>query len=116
VAWKLTTRTGPRVGHERFKSLDEALEAIEARGRALAATATRDPVDVKVRRFEPINQVVARIELSGPERVIPSVTAGVDVRGDGSTEAYTGRVKRRVVDQRKGESVYSALRRAVGKR
>jgi hypothetical protein len=116
VAWKLTTRTGPRVEHERFDSLDDALEAIEARGRALTSTATRDSVDVKVRRFEPIQQVVARIELSGPERLIPSVTAGVDVRGDGSTEAYTGRVKRRVVDRRKGESVYSALRRALSKR
>jgi hypothetical protein len=44
------------------------------------------------------------------------VTAGVDVRGDGSIEAYTGRLKRRVVDQRNGESAYSALRRELSAR
>jgi hypothetical protein len=37
----------------------------------------------------------------------------VDVRGDGSIEAYIGRVKREVVRQRKGESAYKALRRAL---
>jgi hypothetical protein len=116
VAWKLTIRTGPRVERRRFDVLDDVLEAVEARGSELAESATRDSVDVKVKRFEPIQQVVARIELSGPERLIPSVTAGVDIRGDGSTEAYLGRLKRRVVQQRNGESSYSALRRAVSKR
>jgi hypothetical protein len=116
VAWKLTVRTGPRVERERFEVLDEVLDVVEARARALAASATRGSVDIKLKRFEPVQQVVARIEFSGPERLIPSVTAGVDVRGDGSIEAYTGRVKRRVVDQRSGESAYAALRRALRKR
>ena len=44
------------------------------------------------------------------------MTAGVDVRGDGSIEAYTGRLKRRVVDQRNGESPYGALRRELSAR
>ncbi len=116
MAWKLTIRAGPRVQRERFGVLDDALDAIEARGRTLQASAGRDAVDVKFKRFDPIQQVVARIELSGPERLVPSVHAGVDVRGDGSTEAYLGRVKRRVVQQRKGETAYGALRRALNKR
>jgi hypothetical protein len=116
VAWKLTIRSGPRVRRERFDVLDDALDAVEARGRELAASATRESVDVKLKRFEPIQQVVARIELSGPERLIPSVTAGVDVRGDGSIEAYLGRVKRRVVAASKGETAYGALRRALSTR
>jgi hypothetical protein len=53
--------------------------------------------------------VVARLELAGPSRL----RAGVDVRGDGSSEAFTGRVRRRVVDHQAGESAYDALRRAL---
>jgi hypothetical protein len=113
VGWKVTIRTGPRVQRERFEVLDEALDAVEARGRELAKSTTTDVVDVRIKRFDPVQQVTARIELSGPQRLIPSVHAGVDVRGDGSTEAYLGRLRREVVKQRKGETAFSALRRVV---
>jgi hypothetical protein len=56
-----------------------------------------------------VKQVWARLELAGPKRL----TAGIDVRGDGSTEAYSGRLRRRVIGQRPGESAYDALRRTV---
>jgi hypothetical protein len=113
VPWKLTVRAGPRVERSRYDDLTEALDAAEQRGRELARAAPRDAVDVKVRRFEPIQQVVARIELAGPERLLPSARAGVDVRGDGSTEAYVGGIRREVVKQRKGETAYTALRRTL---
>jgi hypothetical protein len=113
VSWKLTVRAGPRVERSRYEQLADALDAAERRGRELAVRAPRDAVDVKVRRFEPIQQVVARIELAGPERLLPSARAGVDVRGDGSTEAYVGRIRREVVKQRKGETSYKALRRTL---
>jgi hypothetical protein len=113
VGWKVTIRTGPRVDRERFDVLDAALDAVEARGRELSKTTNKDAVNVRVKRFDPAQQVAARIELSGPQRLIPSVHAGVDVRGDGSTEAYMGRVRREVVKQRRGETAFSALRRAL---
>jgi hypothetical protein len=35
------------------------------------------------------------------------------VRGDGSAEAFVGRIVRRVVEQADGEDAWSALRRVV---
>jgi hypothetical protein len=113
VAWKLTVRAGPKVERWRYDRLEDALDALEARARALAGEATGQAVDVKFRRFEAVEQVLARIELSGPERLRPSVRAGVDVHGDGSTEAYLGHVTRDVVSPRKRETTYGALRRAL---
>jgi hypothetical protein len=113
VAWRLTVRIGPKVEHARFEGLAEALDALEARGRELARSATTAPVDTKLKRFEPVQQVAARLELSGPERLLPSVRAGVDVRGDGSTEAFRGRIRRVILEQRPGEDAFAALRRAL---
>ena len=112
----MTVRSGPKVDRERFDDLDAALDALESRGRALEKSASRDSVDIKLRTFDPIQQVSARIELAGPERLLPKVRAGVDIRGDGSTEAYLGRVRRQLVDQRRSEGAYKALRRALRKR
>jgi hypothetical protein len=115
VPWKLTVRAGPRVHRSIYDELDPALQALEQRARELAAEAPAQAkaIDVKVRRFEPVQQVAARIELAGPERLLPSVRGGIDVRGDGSTEAYVGRIRRQVLEQRKGESPFKALRRAL---
>jgi len=116
VRWKLTERAGPKVRRSSFAEMDRALDALESRGRELAETAPDEAVDVKYKRFEPAQQVVARLELAGPERFVPSVRAGVDVRGDGSVEAFRGRVRREVVAEQRGESPYAALRRVVSER
>jgi hypothetical protein len=113
VAWKLTVRAGSEVERSRYDKLDDALDALEERARTLAEEAGGRVVDVKFRRFEPAEQVIARLELSGPERLVPKVRAGVDVHGDGSTEAYLGHVKRDVVKPGKRDTTYSALRRAL---
>jgi hypothetical protein len=113
MSWKLTVRAGSRVERRRLETLDQALRAVEARGREFTRDAPKSPIDARYKRFSPIEQVAARIEIAGPERLIPSVRAGVDVRGDGSTEAYVGRIRRELVKQRRGESSYKALRRAL---
>lgn len=108
--YRITVRSGPKVSHERAQDLDEALARVESRGRELERGASARPLGgTLVRRFEPIQQVVGRIELSGPGRL----RAGVDVRGDGSSEAFTGRLRRRLVTQRGDESPYDALRREL---
>ncbi len=113
MAYTVTIRSGARVRRERFSGLDEALEALERHGSELERASDVSPVGGKLmRRFEPVQQVTARLELSGPGRL----RAGVDVRGDGSSEAFTGRVRRRLVEQRGGESSYDALRRELGGR
>jgi hypothetical protein len=113
VPWRLTVRAGPRVERQRFASLEDALDALEARGRELASSAPDEVVDTKIKRFEPVQQVVGRLELSGPERLMPSVRAGLDVRGDGSTEAFRGRVRRTVLEPRTNEDAFATLRRAL---
>jgi hypothetical protein len=113
VRWKLTVRSGPKVKRSTFNDLDHALEALERRARELADTAPKRTVDTKIRKFEPVQQVIARLELAGPQRFVPSVRAGIDVRGDGSIEAYHGRVRRQLIVQLGTESPYAALRRAL---
>ena len=83
---------------------------LEQEGRELEAEADGRPEGgTLIRRLEPVQIVVARLELSGPR----GLRAGVDVRGDGSSEAFTGRLRRRVVEQRGDESAYDALRREL---
>jgi hypothetical protein len=110
MPYTVTIRLGPKVERERFSDLGTALDAMEERGRELERGADAHAVGgTLIRRIEPVQQVVARLELAGPRRL----RAGVDVRGNGSSEAFTGRVRRRLVEQRRGESAYDALRRAL---
>lgn len=93
--------------------LADALEALEVAIGDLAGRQLRDPVDLRYREFAPMAQVAIRAEVSGPGRLLRTVLGGIDVRGDGSTEAYTGRVRRRLVQPQSGETVYQALRRVL---
>ena len=113
MAWRLEVRSGPKVERVSFDRLDRALDALEARGRELAASAPDEAIDAKIKRFEPVQRVLARLELSGPERLLPSVRAGVDVHGDGSTAAFRGRLRRVMLEQWPGEDAFAALRRSL---
>ncbi len=94
---------------ERFETLRGALDALELEARAFANTERRDRSKGVFREYEPVELVALRVEIAGK-----GAHAGVDVRGDGSAEAFTGRLQRRLVAQQPGESPYDALRRVLG--
>ena len=110
-SYRLVVRSGAKVERTKLDSLDEALDTLESRARELSENADAKVVDAKLRKFEPIQQVVARLELAGPSRL----RGGVDVRGDGSVESYVGRMRRRLIEQRDGESAFEALRRELSR-
>ena len=108
MSWRVKVRNGPRVERQDAASLAEALDLLETETRAAANTTRRGTIDVRVRTFEPGDQVAVRAELRGP-----GVRVGFDVRGDGAVQAWTGRVRRRLVEPENGETPFEALRRAV---
>ena len=103
--YKLVLRLGPDVKKERFATLDEALDAMAAR---VPGVARRPPVRAFAREYEPVRQVAGRLELRGR-----GVHGGIDVRGDGSAEAYTGWIRKELVEAGPDESPVEALRRAL---
>ena len=104
----LKARIGPRVRREQFGSLDEALAALE---REVAGVGQRRPRSVLGRDYEPVKQVAGRLEIHGPD----GAHGGVDVRGDGSAEAYRGWIRKRLIQSGPGEAPVDALRRELVK-
>ena len=113
AAWRLEIRNGPAVEHSSHPTLEAALDALQRRLAELEPLARREPVKALSRTFEPVRQVAARAEISGPGRLLPAVRGGVDLRGDGSSEAYTGRWRRSLVELERGETPTQALRREL---
>ena len=113
VPYTITIRVGPKVTHRRVPSLDDAIDVLELELRSLGSSAERAPARAFKREIAPVAQVSARGELRGPGRLRPRVRAGVDVRGDGSFEAYRGKVNREVIAQERRESAFDALRRVL---
>ena len=105
--YKLVLRLGPRVEKERFETLDAALDALGAR---IPRVSRRDKVGALTREYEPVRQVAGRLEIHGPG----GARGGIDVRGDGSAEAYRGWIRKELVERRDGESPVDALRRELG--
>jgi hypothetical protein len=105
VSYQVTVRRGPKVEKIKRESLDEAIETLEHHARFMPR---RAGVDFVNRRYEPGELVAGRIELKGS-----GVRAGVDVHGDGSMVAWTGRMRRAEIERRSGESAADALRRAL---
>lgn len=107
--WKVKLRLGPRVVRERADDLPGAIAELRIALVGLADEVQAKTVSALTRDFDPVQQVIGRGELRGPRRE----HGGVDVRGDGSTEAWTGRVRKAVVEQQDGEDAFQALERVL---
>ncbi|MCW3001802.1 MAG: hypothetical protein JWQ20_1100 [Conexibacter sp.] len=109
TSYRVIIRRRGRTEKQRHDSLAAALDALERELR-VAATRQRPHVERALGRgYEPIQQVAVRGELRGPR----GLRAGIDVRGDGSAEAFTGRIGRRLVARDGGEDAWGALRRVI---
>lgn len=113
MPYTVTVRVGPKVTQRRVDALPDAVDLLERELCSLGPAARRAPARALTREIAPVAQVAARGELSGPGRIRPRVRAGADVRGDGSIEAYRGKVRREVVAQERGETAFDALRRVL---
>ena len=109
AAYRLTIRRTGETERSSFDTLDAALAALEARLDELAPVERRGPERALVREVSPAQQVVVRGEIAGPG----TLRGGVDLHGDGSTQAFTGRWRRVPVEPTPGETAYDALRRAL---
>jgi hypothetical protein len=112
-SWTLKVRDGSRIERVTFTDLDKALRALERRIVELEPTAHRADVHLLKRKIDASRLVSVRLEVSGPGRVLPAFRGGIDLRGDGSMEAFTGRARRTLIEQGKRESPTQALRRAA---
>jgi hypothetical protein len=97
VTYRLTVRRRGRTERKRHASLGE-----------LGPRERRDTEHALARELEPVQQVAVRAEIAGR-----GVRGGIDVRGDGSLEAYTGRWRRTLIAPAPGETAYDALRRSL---
>lgn len=109
TGYTLTLRREGATEKQHHPTLDAALDALEQESRAFANTERRAGRTVLRRSYDAAQLVPLRAALAGRR-----VRGGVDVRGDGSVEAWTGRWSRAVVEERPGESPYEALRRVLG--
>jgi hypothetical protein len=104
--FRITARVGSEVRRSRHATLDAALSALDAQ---LGHVEPEPGRRVLGREYDPARQVAGRFELKGPR----GARGGLDVRGDGSAEAYRGWIRKQVIEREGGETAVDALRRAL---
>jgi hypothetical protein len=110
-SWKLTVRNGAEVDREGYDDLDEAVATM--RERALAIRAEGPPKSTNLgRKFEPKDQVTARLELSRGG-FLHKQAAGIDVRGDGTFTPFRGGLRREELDPSGHDTPFDLVRETL---
>jgi hypothetical protein len=109
VSWSFRAQAAGWHARGAADSLDGALDAAAA---ALRDAPRGGAVEAGYKRFDPGEVVAVRLELRRGRRV----HGGLDRRGDGSLEAWTGWLRKRPVAPLDGEDAFGALRRTLAQR
>lgn len=96
---------------EGFETLDAAVEALERRVGEIRREGPLEEINA-LRDYEPGDRVHARLELSSGGW-LRGREAGLDVMGDGALVPYVGVVRKRRLEQRRGQSAFDAVREAM---
>jgi hypothetical protein len=111
--YELKIRVTGKVANFECASEDELFELV----RSELADQIRDTAGLgavsAIRNYEAIEVVHARIEATIAHGVFKKRRGGIDVRRDGSAEAWLGRVTRTLIEPRPGEDLPAALRREL---
>lgn len=104
-------RNGAEVDREGFDDIGEAVARM--RERALEIRAEGPPKAANMlRKFEPEDQVTARLELSRG-RLGRKRAAGIDVRGDGTFMPFRGGMKREELDPSSHDTPFDLVRETL---
>ena len=104
-------RNGAEVDHEEFDEIGEAVVRMRERALEIRAEGPPKVADV-LRKFEPKDQVTARLELSHGG-FLRKQAAGVDVRGDGTFTPYRGGLRREELDPSSHDTPFDLVRETL---
>jgi len=109
--FRLTVRHGSSVERLGFEGLDEAIEAIEERVRAIRREGPLGDLNA-LRDYESGQRVHARLELS-TGGLLRGREVGIDVMGDGALVPYSGVIRKRRLESADDETAFDAVREAL---
>lgn len=109
----LKVREGSKVTRSHCATVDELFDEVERLTEEMADRAPGGAVNSMFRNYEAIELVHGRIEVSIATGRFKHRRGGIDVRRDGSIEAFVGRTSRTVVEPTPGETIPHSLRREL---
>ena len=104
-------RHGPRVAHETFDDLDDAVAAMKRQTQVIRQEGPLQEINA-IREYGPGKRVHARFGISSG-RLFRRREAGMDLMGDGTLVPYVGAVRKEPIEVKDGESPFDAVRAAL---